>query len=440
MLSDLTRQILERQAFSMRSKSWLRRAAAGALCLILCAAGLGQTAGAIPAPGTITGDFDADRSDCSLTIQYRDYDDVTFKVYRVAGVDRNVRYNWDSQMDRNNRFKDLDLVPADGKDVKDWWSLAKELAGHASKLKSPVKELVATLDMKKADVKRDATGEKYREIKLDGLYPGLYLVVGSKHPVVVQGPYGKPEVDYIEPYPILVTLPTWVGSGNSGNWVKAVVSDLRNKLSDPRDRINLQVTKIWVDNGHTHPDKVTVVLYRDGIAYETVDLSNANDWKHIWVGLDARYSWWVDEINVPAGYTKTTYWKDAYNVGIINTYSSYTPPPESSSPPHPSSPAVSTPPHSSPPTVSSPPHSNPPAVSTPPHSNPPAVSSPPQGSAPPRGSAPPEEIELDDPDVPLGDLPQTGMLWWPVPILAIAGLMLLIVGIIRRRAGGYDDE
>lgn len=51
-----------------------------------------------------------------------------------------------------------------------------------------------------------------------------------------------------------------------------------------------------------------------------------------------------------------------------------------------------------------------------------------------------EEIELDDPDVPLGDLPQTGQLWWPVPILAIAGLMLMIVGIIRRRTGGYYDE
>lgn len=51
-----------------------------------------------------------------------------------------------------------------------------------------------------------------------------------------------------------------------------------------------------------------------------------------------------------------------------------------------------------------------------------------------------EEIELDDPDVPLGDLPQTGQLWWPVPILAIAGLMLMIAGIIRRRTGGYYDE
>ena len=41
---------------------------------------------------------------------------------------------------------------------------------------------------------------------------------------------------------------------------------------------------------------------------------------------------------------------------------------------------------------------------------------------------PPEEIELDDPDVPLGDLPQTGMLWWPVPVLTICGLVLFMLG------------
>lgn len=34
-----------------------------------------------------------------------------------------------------------------------------------------------------------------------------------------------------------------------------------------------------------------------------------------------------------------------------------------------------------------------------------------------------------------GDLPQTGLLWWPVPVLAIVGLMLMIFGIAHVRAG-----
>lgn len=35
-------------------------------------------------------------------------------------------------------------------------------------------------------------------------------------------------------------------------------------------------------------------------------------------------------------------------------------------------------------------------------------------------------------------LPQTGQLWWPVPILLLAGLLLVAIGLIRRRR--IDDE
>lgn len=35
-------------------------------------------------------------------------------------------------------------------------------------------------------------------------------------------------------------------------------------------------------------------------------------------------------------------------------------------------------------------------------------------------------------------LPQTGQLWWPVPILAVLGLMFILIGCIRRRGDGYE--
>ena len=41
-----------------------------------------------------------------------------------------------------------------------------------------------------------------------------------------------------------------------------------------------------------------------------------------------------------------------------------------------------------------------------------------------------EEIDIDDEDVPLAPLPQTGQLWWPVPVLVILGLALIITGMI----------
>lgn len=37
-------------------------------------------------------------------------------------------------------------------------------------------------------------------------------------------------------------------------------------------------------------------------------------------------------------------------------------------------------------------------------------------------------------------LPQTGSLWWPVPVLAAAGLVFLALGMLRRRLGRDDEE
>lgn len=46
----------------------------------------------------------------------------------------------------------------------------------------------------------------------------------------------------------------------------------------------------------------------------------------------------------------------------------------------------------------------------------------------------PEPEEPEEPETPGGKLPQTGSLWWPVPVLALAGLFLLLLGWGRRRA------
>lgn len=39
-----------------------------------------------------------------------------------------------------------------------------------------------------------------------------------------------------------------------------------------------------------------------------------------------------------------------------------------------------------------------------------------------------------------GKLPQTGQLWWPVPVLAAAGFMLLLAGAYRKRKAGENNE
>ena len=40
----------------------------------------------------------------------------------------------------------------------------------------------------------------------------------------------------------------------------------------------------------------------------------------------------------------------------------------------------------------------------------------------------------------LPKLPQTGQLWWPVPVLIAGGLLLIVLGLLRRRGAGHEDE
>ena len=48
---------------------------------------------------------------------------------------------------------------------------------------------------------------------------------------------------------------------------------------------------------------------------------------------------------------------------------------------------------------------------------------------------PDEKPPLDKPK-----LPQTGQLWWPVPLLMAAGLALVLIGLIRRRGVSHEEE
>ena len=49
----------------------------------------------------------------------------------------------------------------------------------------------------------------------------------------------------------------------------------------------------------------------------------------------------------------------------------------------------------------------------------------------PDGSDSPDASGTGSPDS--GKLPQTGSLWWPVPVLTAAGLILVCAGVMRRR-------
>ena len=47
---------------------------------------------------------------------------------------------------------------------------------------------------------------------------------------------------------------------------------------------------------------------------------------------------------------------------------------------------------------------------------------------------------IPEQEIALPMLPQTGTLWWIVPILALAGIVMFVVGFCRNRRGSHEEE
>lgn len=148
---------------------------------------------------------------------------------------------------------------------------------------------------------------------------------------------------------------------------------LTNTLDDivPLTRA-IAVDKVWVgDDENIRPGSISVTLKRDGADYETVSLSNDNDWSHVWIGLSVESEWSITENNVPAGYTSSVaITNDGNAFTITNSY----------------------------------------------------------GTAPTPSPSPSPDIDIDDKKPPTSNAPQTGMLQWPIPVLSIFGTMCIAGG------------
>lgn len=149
------------------------------------------------------------------------------------------------------------------------------------------------------------------------------------------------------------------------------------------DTITRKVLKVWKDdsNEKERPKEVIVQLLRDGKVYDTVTLNKANNWRHTWNNLDASYRWTIVEKELDDYTVEVT--REGITFVVTNTYTDDIP------------------------------------------DNP-----PPTGPTTPTDPTPPK------PGKPT--LPQTGQLWWPVPVLTAAGLLLVIAGLLRRR--GAENE
>lgn len=363
----------------MKTKFDFRRVTALLLCLLLWGAPQSAFAAKLE-----------EVEETSLTLSYTVGEDsapmgeVEFRIYRVAEITGALTFRL--------------LPPFDGyslTETADWLARASTLAGLVARDRVPPTGSART----------DGEGR----VCFQELEKGLYLILGDSKTV---------EGYLYTPTPFLLSLPY---TDDGRNWtadVETYVKYGRRTLggdggTDP-DTVQCHVLKVWEDAGREEdrPGSVQVDLLRGGSVHDTVTLSAENNWRYTWTDLDADAAWQVAERQTE-GYSVSVS-QSGVTFVITNTVKETTPPqgggdPEEEEPPLEEDLTEWEIPLAEP-------------------------------EVPGPGEEPPPEEELGDESVPLTQLPQTGQLWWPVPVMAMGGAVLMSLGFARRRRWSQEDE
>lgn len=234
------------------------------------------------------------------------------------------------------------------------------------------------------------------------LAAGAYLVV----------PMGAGE-GYLRPSPFIVLVPMQDTALNQ--WVYDI--DASPKVEADKDssgeKTYISVKKLWQGTGK-HPDSIKVTLLKDGIAIETVMLSAENNWYHRWDDLEKKHSWSVVEADVPEGYTVSY---DISQMTVIITNSDRTTQEETTTQPDETTTGEDT--------------TGPDDTTNPDETTDGGDTTTSQTTTVPtsQGKTTTKPEELID----------TGQLNWPVPVFAIAGLLLFSIGWAMLNIGKKEE-
>ena len=158
----------------------------------------------------------------------------------------------------------------------------------------------------------------------DALKPGLYLAIAE--------PVAKEQGEYFFGS-VLVALP---GLGTDGLWQYQVPVTAKPEFLPPvegDEEIQLKVLKLWKgDEGQgLRPQSIEVEIFRDGLSYQTVILSEENHWSYSWTAKVDGADWMVVERNIPSEYSVTVEERAAAFI-LANTLNPDEPPPGKETP------------------------------------------------------------------------------------------------------------
>lgn len=348
------------------------------VCLVLLAAFLSVPARAID-PVELSRTV-------TLTVDFRDGDDALpgarFNLYRAADMGRFAEFTLAGD------FADYP-VEIDGLDADGWKTAAVTLANYA------LRDGLTPLDSGVTDREGRLTFPTGETV----LTPGLYLLLGGA--TTVNG-------YRYTPAPLLISLPNRAAEEHQWTYDVTVSPKFDRTTTGGgggSSTVDRKVLKVWKDGGsEDRPESIQVQLLKDGKVADTVTLSAKNNWRHTWKDLSSKSNWQVVEKETPEGYTVTVT-REGITFVMTNTLKE---PAEPDNPGEPKEPDKDIP-------------------------DEPIPGGP--------GETPPEEpVEIPNQPVPGGPaLPQTGQLWWPVPVLACAGLALFLLGWVRREQAEHGQ-
>lgn len=340
----------------------------------------------LPVPAFAAGSIDTEKS-ATLKVSYQNNDTpmvgIQFDAYLVANIDES------GELEPTETFKDYN-VDIRGKNDAAWKALASTLEGYIARDK-----ITPT-----ASVKTDEQGIA----TFENMDLGLYLIMGEKYK---SGKYTYTCKSF------MVQLPSMDKENNVWNY--AVSTNSKHESSHDgggggSSTVSRKVLKVWKDTGYEEerPKEVTVQLLRDNEVYDTITLNADNNWEYTWSKLSNSYTWTVVEKEL-SDYTVTVT-KEGTTFVVTNTYD------ESDTPDTPDEPGG--------------PGDNPGGGSDDTPDTP--------SDEPTTSPDEPTTTPSDEPTTtPEEELPQTGQLWWPVPVLTASGLLLIVIGLLRRKGVGY---
>lgn len=229
--------------------------------------------------------------DVSLTLSCS-HENVPFYLYYVASIDEY------GELGVNSSFSDFN-VNITGKNDEAWNELALTLAGYVDQ------EQMTPAASKKTDVNGEVT--------FPSLNQGLYLICSEK--VSSNGMIYQTS-------PSMVLLPSLDEINN--DWVYDVnVNPKGEEIEDTNTSIKVQ--KVWKDSGNENkrPSSIMVQLYKDGEIYDSITLSEENNWQHIWENCSTKSNYTLVEQKLDSYTVQVS--KEGITYLITNTYKTVTP-------------------------------------------------------------------------------------------------------------------